>query len=113
MIWEVFAYLAAATVAGCLIAAVSGLVWGPGATRELSRRLENMENRLGDVDDRITSEVKKRAGEAGRAARKDARTDADVVADAHQTLADPYAAPSVASGRVRASGVFPIPGKRS
>ena len=109
MYWEVFAYLGAATVAGTIISAVAALVWGPGATRELTRQLINLDNRVGDLDQRITSEVKKRAGEAGRESRRERRTDTELTAEALSALGDPYAAPEVGTGRVRAGGVFPAP----
>lgn len=107
--WEVAAYLGFAAVAGALISSISALVWGPGATRSLGRRLKIAENRIEDVDDRITSEVKKRANVASRESRNANRTDAELTTEALSTLGDPYAAPEVGTGRVRPGGVFPAP----
>ena len=108
--WDVLLYLAAATVAGCVISAVSALAWGPGATRELSRRLTNLDNRLTDVDDRITSEVKKRAQVASVESRRERRTDAELTEEALAGLGEAQSTTApAAGGRVRVSGVFPAP----
>lgn len=107
--WEVAAYLGFAAVAGALISSISALVWGPGATRSLGRRLKIVENRIEDVDDRITTEVKKRANVASRESRTANRTDAELTAEALKALEDPFAPPEAGGGRVRQGGTFPAP----
>ena len=67
--WLFFAFLLVAVLSGAATGVLSLLIGGVGGQWALTRRVKLTEERLEDVNDRITKEVKRRAGEAGVEAR--------------------------------------------
>ena len=109
-IWLSLVIFLLALCGGALIGGTALALGGVGSLRVLLRRLETLEGRQDDLSDKMTTEVKKRAGLAGVQAQKDARTNADAVREAAEVLAangqqlgPPTAAdrrrPSVVTGR--------------
>jgi len=79
----ILAVLVVAFLGGALTGAVSLAIGGLGVTRNLSQRLGEVEDATERTGERITREVKTRAGLAATAKR----TDADVKREAEATLA--------------------------
>lgn len=82
-LWYVIALQVVVLCGGMLAGAVALAIGGAGGIRALSRRLDIQENASGDLNDRITREVKARAGRASA----EKRTDADLAAEARNVLA--------------------------
>ena len=80
-LWTFLAFQAISVAAGVTTAVVILVVGGAGGMRALSRRLVISEQRVEDVDARITSEVKKRASGAAQDARTKAKTAEEEVAE--------------------------------
>lgn len=80
----IVAVLVVALLGGAIIGAVSLAIGGMGVTRMLGQRLSEMEATVERTDERITREVKTRAGLT--AASK--RTDADVRKEAEAHLGE-------------------------
>jgi len=79
----ILAVLVVALLGGALTGAVSLAIGGLGVTRHLNQRMGELESATERTDERITREVKTRAGHA--AATK--RSDADVKREATERLA--------------------------
>lgn len=73
------------------------MIGGVGVLRGLSGRLVNVENRIEDVDQRVTTEVKKRASQAGVEARQKL-SESEVKALAMNTLAQGNGSPAARTG---------------
>lgn len=84
-IWSILAFQLIALVGGVATGAAALLLGGAGSLRVLANRLELLEERQDHTDDRLTSEVKKRA--AGVAVEKRSKA-ATVEEEARQLLID-------------------------
>lgn len=71
-LWVLIAFQLLAVGGGVVTAVASLLIGGVGGVHALARRIKVLEDRTDDVDRRITSEVKKRAGAMGGATRTSA-----------------------------------------
>ena len=78
-IWTFLAFQVLAVVSGVATGGLILLVGGMGGLSALARRQVVAEQRIEDVDVRITSEVKKRAGETAQKARAKSRSAQDEV----------------------------------
>lgn len=106
-LWSALVIFLVALAGGALIGGAALALGGVGSLRALLRRLDTLEGRQDDLSDKMTIEVKRRAGMAGVQARKDARTDADAVREAAEVLAanGQQLGPPVSAGRKRPSVV--------
>ena len=109
MDWLVVGYAALGALSALFGCALGALAWGPGVVPGLARRITNTENRVEDIDKRITGEVKKRAQVASVESRSERRTDAELTADAAEILRGGESPSDSVTGRVRTTGVFPAP----
>jgi len=80
-VWLFLAFQVVAVLSGAVTAGVCLAIGGLGGLRALQRRVVLSEHRVEDVDERISREVKTRAGQAGVEARKGT---AKQIAEAHQ-----------------------------
>ena len=89
-IWSFIGYLAISVAAGVFTAGVSVVIGGVGGLSALARRINLTEQRVEDVDKRITREVKTRSAHAAVEARRAAGS-AKEIAEEHirNTNADP------------------------
>ena len=104
-IWMFLAFQLLAIASGAVTAGLILLIGGMGGLGTLARRQVLAEQRIEDVDTRITSEVKKRAGEIAQKARAKGR---DAQAEVDEVLAAGNAGQPVLglpSGRKRPSVV--------
>lgn len=102
-LWSLVAVFVLSLLSGALTGGVALLIGGYGGILALARRLTIAEQRVEDTDQRITREVKRRAADAGVAARV---TDPKKIAEAHLATLQPPAPeegtrPSVVAGTGR------------
>lgn len=69
-VWFLIAIPVVSALTGLITTGVVMLVGGVGVLRHLNKRLMLLEDGMEDTNTRITKEVKRRAGEAGVAAKK-------------------------------------------
>jgi len=84
-VWSLIGFVVISWLGGAVAGAVALILGGAGSLRVLARRLNVLEERQDTTEDRLTSEVKKRASEKGVSAR---RTAAQVTKEAEEVLED-------------------------
>ena len=99
ILWTALAALVLSVLSGALTAGIVMTIGGVGVLRSMHRRLVLAEERIEDVDTRITSEVKKRAAGIAVEAKAKAKSAQQEVDEA---LAAGPTSPA-ASGRARPS----------
>ncbi len=96
-IWSILAFQLIALVGGAVTGALALLLGGAGSLRVLANRLNVLEERQDHTDDRLTTEVKRRAGQASAEKREKAATAEEqaqaVLSAAAQAGATPGGAP--------------------
>ena len=102
VLWTALAALVLSVLSGALTAGIVMTIGGVGVLRSMHRRLVLAEERIEDVDTRITSEVKKRA--AGRAVEAKAQAKS-AQEEVNEALAAGPSSPPPSSGRKRPSVV--------
>ena len=102
ILWTSLAALVLSVLSGALTAGIVMTIGGVGVLRSMHRRLVLAEERIEDVDTRITSEVKKRAAGMAVEAKMKAKTAQQEVDEALAGGAPP-SAPGGHSGRARPS----------
>lgn len=93
MDWNLVAILALAVVFQALSAAAWVVIGGLGGQWRVNRVLVDLRDATQRTDDRITSEIKKRSGQEGQAARADAKSLAVQAAEHLAAANSPYRAP--------------------
>lgn len=81
-IWALLGYLVVSVLSGAFTAGLAVMIGGLGGLSAAVRRIILLEQRLEDVDGRITKEVKTRAAHLAVAAKADQRT-AKSIAEEH------------------------------
>ena len=102
VLWTALAALVLSVLSGALTAGIVMTIGGVGVLRSMHRRLVLAEERIEDVDTRITSEVKKRA--AGRAVEAKAKIKS-AQEEVDEALAAGPSSPPPPGGRKRPSVV--------
>ena len=82
-LWSFTAIVAVAGASGLIAAVVFALVGGLGGIRSVQRAVDLQEHRISDVDERLTRDQKRRAGQA----RQDTPSEADLRVQAAEVLA--------------------------
>lgn len=101
----IFANLVVSVLSGVLTAGLILLVGGAGVLRSLHRRILLVEDRVEDTDNRITTEVKRRAALKGVEARANAPKTPKELAEEHLSNASSSSAPGGKPSVVQNLGV--------
>lgn len=94
MDWNLIAILAFAAAFQALSAAAWIVIGGLGGQWRINRMLVELRDETQRTDDRITSEIKKRAGKEGQEARQEAKSLAVQAAEHLAAAGSSYAAPA-------------------
>jgi len=86
-LWLLLGAFVLSLLAGALTALLTALVWGLGILPRLFRAQLDLAERLEDTNQRITTEVKRRAAMTAVEARKGTASERDLVAEATTKLA--------------------------
>ncbi len=86
--WLLLGAFLLSILAGTLTALLTALVWGLGILPRLFRAQLDLAERLEDTNQRITTEVKRRAANTAVEARREARGERELVAEATTKLAE-------------------------
>lgn len=91
-IWTLLAFQLVAVLSGTVTAGIALAIGGVGGLLALTRRLKIAEDRIEDVDGKISRETKRRAADAATASRDEkksiGRQAADVIAEARAQTAN-------------------------
>ena len=81
-LWSIAVVIAVSAGSGVLSAVIFALVGGLGGIWSVQRQVRQAETRIADLDERLTRDQKRRAGQA----RQDTTTDADLKRQAAEVL---------------------------
>jgi len=85
-IWSLLALQAITLLGGLIAGAIALAIGGAGGLKVLRTSQSRLKDAVERIDERITHEVKTRAGRAAATARGDARGDKELTAEAHERL---------------------------